>query len=66
MKETYTLKLRCTNCGQNFEHEFTKGFSVEEKGNSMSYHIIRDENDKNIECPNCGCGDTIKKILLGL
>lgn len=48
MRETYSLKLRCTNCDYHWHKEFPKG---------------KPFNDSIVYCPNCGCSGTSVKDL---
>ena len=47
MKEFYTIKLHCANCGQNFVEEVAVGVLAVEFMGSVSV------NNTPIKCPNC-------------
>ena len=46
MSETYTMKAKCSNCGNTWVITITKGTLV-------------DSMEKRTICNNCGCGDHV-------
>lgn len=65
MKETYLLKLHCSNCFANFEKSFDKGFEVKERGFMSDHKFIKDETGEFVECPRCGCTNICKTYSNG-
>ena len=66
-KETYTLKVRCKNCGYKWELEIDKGLFFVQGAGGSKYSgtpltaLSRNSDgymwEKTVDCPNCGCDD---------
>ena len=55
LKETYKLKVSCTNCKAKSDIEIQKGVRAEE---DTLHRVMIDH--KGVECPHCGCSELIK------
>jgi len=60
--ETYPIAVHCSNCGHHWTENFRKGSRAEEGfSRDRSRYSTIEKDGKNIECPNCGCSQTIHK-----
>ena len=56
-KKTYTIKIRCENCGHKFVIEVEKGKETRNLG--ILIHGVK-AGDNFIKCPNCETCEVVK------
>jgi len=74
MDDTYNLRLRCYNCGKDFEKDVKKGFK-EDGGviipdtSWISDIVIEEREEKKqiyerVFCPNCNCSSLVRSAFV--